>query len=578
MNSLDLFVIAFYACGLIAMGSVFARKMKDRREMFAAGGQSPWWLSGLSAFMTMFSAGTFVVWGGISYRYGLVGTSICMTFGISAFLTGKFFAAHWKKCGVDSAAEFLELRFGRSLVQFYTWLQGTLGIFGMGGSVYALSVIICALVPLPVGHPLANPETGTLSVAFVSVAICLMVVLISFIGGLWAVLMTDALQFIILSVSVTLVVPLLFLRIGGPAQFIEKAPEGFLNPVAADFTWGFLFMWTMIHMFKIGGEWAYIQRFTCVPTPTDAKKSAYLFGTMYLISPLIWMLPPMMYRLINPDADFEQAYILACQAVLPAGLVGLIIAAMSSATASMVTTQLNVFAGAFTDMVYKELLRPEAEERELVRAGRVITILLGGVVMAGATLIPRMGGYTNYTLVFASLLTGPLVIPTIWGLFSRKLGLGGAWGVTFASAGIGLVAKFGFGDGGWFEGQGWSAGLSRILQENSRVSEGAIGVFVPLLLLLVIELCSREEAPGWSRLLEARGRHDASEAAPPLASTLPAKLCGIAVACIAVLMVGLAFVNREEAPTLVLFAAVLGLIAGIVLWTSRKPELLDPTA
>ncbi len=66
MTSLDYLVLTGYVLGIFAIGGVFSRKIKTSSDMFAAGGQSPWWVSGLSGFMTMFSAGTFVVWGGIA--------------------------------------------------------------------------------------------------------------------------------------------------------------------------------------------------------------------------------------------------------------------------------------------------------------------------------------------------------------------------------------------------------------------------------------------------------------------------------------------------------------------------------
>ena len=73
MQAIDYMVIILYVLGIVEAGiSVFANKMKSSKDMFVAGGQSPWWVSGLSAFMTMFSAGTFVVWGGIAYKYGAV--------------------------------------------------------------------------------------------------------------------------------------------------------------------------------------------------------------------------------------------------------------------------------------------------------------------------------------------------------------------------------------------------------------------------------------------------------------------------------------------------------------------------
>ena len=568
MKSLDLVVIALYVIGLVAMGALFARKMKNTRDMFAAGGQSPWWLSGLSAFMTMFSAGTFVVWGGIAYKHGLVAVSICTTLGISALLTGWLLAGVWKRQGVDSAAEFLELRFGRSLVQFYLWLQGALGIFTMGGAVYALAVIICALVPLPAGHWLADPTTGNLSVTIASMVVCVVVVAVCFIGGLWAVLMTDVLQFIILTASVLLVVPMLFAEAGGLGAFVEAAPQGFFNPTNAEFTWWFLVGWVLIHFFKIGGEWAYVQRFTCVPTDKDAKKAAWLFGVMYLVSPIFWMLPPMIFRTINPGAPHEQAYILACQLVLPTGLLGLMVAAMSSATASTATTVLNVYAGAFTTEVYQRLIRPQAPERELVLVGRVVTVLLGLVVAAGALLIPLLGTYTGWILTTTAMLTGPLVLPTIWGLFSRKVGLRTAWLVTLVSAAAGFTVKFGFGKGGWFAESEVLAGLVRIAQINPRVSEIVVGLSVPLLLLALAEKMIRTESPGWARVEERRRRQVGEKAVLP--SHLPARLCGWSVVALAVMLVVLTLINGSQQGVVLPFAAALALIGGGVLWVTRE--------
>jgi len=171
MDSIDIGVFIVYLVALIGMGSMFSR-MKNAKDMFAAGGKSPWWLSGLSSFMTTFSAGTFVIWGGIAYRYGLVGVSILVMIGISAMFVGYFLAKKWKSYGYDSAAEFLNDRFGKSLVRFYTFLQGIVGLFTMGGAVYALAVVVTALFPLPEGHLLADPATGHFSVTIASLIIC----------------------------------------------------------------------------------------------------------------------------------------------------------------------------------------------------------------------------------------------------------------------------------------------------------------------------------------------------------------------------------------------------------------------
>jgi Na+/proline symporter len=256
------------------------------------------------------------------------------------------------------------------------------------------------------------------------------------------------------------------------------------------------------------------------------------------------MLPPMAYRLVNADADHEQAYILACQLVLPAGMLGLMIAAMCSATASMVTTQLNVFAGAFTTEFYRGLLRPGASERELVLAGRLFTIFLGGIAMAGALLIPLLGTYTGYILASVSMLTGPLVLPSIWSLFSRKIGLGTAWTVTAVSITVGLLIKFGFGAGGWFAAVAWLEPLNSLAQRNARLTEIAVGTILPLGLLAISEFSIRHTNHGWERIMNHRMLHRGRR--PSLPSLLPARLCGYATCLVGAMLVALAIVNDQD--------------------------------
>lgn len=570
MQLVDYIVVVLYALGIIAAGMVFAGKMKNAREMFAAGGRSPWWVSGLSAFMTVFSAGTFVVWGGVAYQYGMVAVAINITYGLAAILVGWFIASAWRRAGVDSASQFLELRFGDSIVQFYTWFKGLLTMFSTGGSVYAIAVIVCALMPLPDGHMLADPDTGHLSVTLTSIALTVMVIVIAFAGGLWAVLMTDVLQFVILTVSVVFVVPLIVLKAGGVGEFVSAAPDGFFLPVAGEFSWWFLVGWLTVNFIQIGGDWAFVQRYVCVPKEKDAKKVAYLIGALYLISPLFWMLPPLIYRTIDAGADPEQAYILACKAVLPAGMVGLMIAAMTSATASMATTRLNVFAGAFTE-VYQRWRRGNAAGSDGVLVGRIATICLGAIILTGALLIPGYG-YTRFILDINTLLYVPLVMPTVWGLYSRKIGLGAVWVTTVAGFTSAYLIKFGLtGDGFWTD----VAFLQPVVEwiaANARIADMLSGIGVPFIVLSAVELLSRTEHTGWQRVQQASRQFSEQEAAVP--SMLPIKMVAITLSVIAAGMVILALINHQAMATQLLFAGVLLLIVwGVQKGINRAAEI-----
>jgi SSS family solute:Na+ symporter len=388
-------ILFLYLAGTVFIGVFLGRFIKGSSDMFAAGGKSPWWISGLSAFMTMFSANTFVVWGGIAYEHGLVAIMINLCYGVAAIAVGFTVAGKWKKLGIETPADYIEQRFGRPTLHFYTWFMMVFRIVGTGGALYAIARLTLAVI---------GSGEGGLSGAELNVAIlifALIVVGYTMIGGLWAVLMTDTLQFIILNLAVLFVIPLSLARSGGFSGIVEKLPEGFLAATNDEYTFLFLAGWVAIHYFMIGAEWAFVQRYLCVPTPKDARKSTFLFGGLYLFSPFLWLLPPILWRIQQPipaGADpetithmAETAYILSCKAVLPIGMLGLMLAALFSATASMISSQLNVFSGVLTENMYKPLAG-NPSDKQMVRMGRVFTCLLGLIVAAIAVATPYLGG------------------------------------------------------------------------------------------------------------------------------------------------------------------------------------------
>jgi SSS family solute:Na+ symporter len=113
MVTADYVVLACYLLGIFAVGLGLSRRVKDTGDLFAAGERSPWWAAGLSGFMTMFSAGTFVVWGGIAYRLGFVAVVINLMYGIAAILVGLLIAGRWKRLGLKTPAQFIELRLAK---------------------------------------------------------------------------------------------------------------------------------------------------------------------------------------------------------------------------------------------------------------------------------------------------------------------------------------------------------------------------------------------------------------------------------------------------------------------------------
>ncbi len=568
MISVDYIFIAIYLIGILVIGGIFSTKMKNSKDMFVAGRNSSWWVAGLSGYMTIFSAGTFVVWGGIAYRLGLVAVSILTTIGFSLILVGFWISGKWREIGIKSPAEFLGIRFGKTTVTLYTLL----GIIGRGVSVsvalYAVSILMVALIPLPEGHMLANPETGNLSVTWAILIVGITSVVYTVAGGLWAVLMTDVVQFILLVLMIVLIVPFSFKSVGGVGNFIEQAPEGFFNLVSGEYSFIWLILWFFLWFFQVSGDWPFVQRYISVPSAKDAKKVAYLMAVLYIVTPLIWMLPSMVYRVINPDANPEQAYILISQHVFPPGMLGLMMAAMISSTMSMVDSMLNVFAGVFTYDIYKTY-KPKASEKQLVYVGRTFTFGFGAFVVGLALLIPFLGGAERVVVTLITLMIGPLAIPAVWGLFSKYINQKAVWISLSVAYAAGLIVKLGFSAKGLLVNL-WHGGTSvaTYIQANAELVDALIGLVIPVVILLIMELAARSKGidAGWQRFVQFIKKNKEDEEGVPVtaASKLPDRILVWAFAILGVAVGWLAVISSEQQKILILFSVLLLSIPVIV--------------
>ena len=110
MNTLDYLTFGGYLVALYVIGAVLARRNRTVDAMFTLNGRADWRLVGISVFMSMFSAGTFVVWGGVAYELGLVAIMINLCYALAAFVVGIVLAGRWQRLRLDSPARFFELR------------------------------------------------------------------------------------------------------------------------------------------------------------------------------------------------------------------------------------------------------------------------------------------------------------------------------------------------------------------------------------------------------------------------------------------------------------------------------------
>lgn len=462
MSILDYITIFLFATGILVAGMSFSKTGSSMKSFFAAGGDVPWWISGLSLFMGFFSAGTFVVWGSIAYSLGWVAITIQMTMCLAGFLVGIFLAPRWKNTYVLTAAEYITNRLGLKVQKVYTYVFLLIALFTTGSFLYPVAKI----VEVSTGFPLQ-------SCILVLGGICILYVTV---GGLWAVVVTDVLQFVILTAAVLIVIPLSFQKVGGVSHFLDKTPENFFSIFGGEFTPMFIVAFAIYNLFFLGGNWSYIQRYTSVRSKKDARKVGLLFGALYLVSPLLWMLPPMIYRTFNPGLiglENEGAYLMMCKEALPQGLLGLMLGGMIFATASSLNGALNISAGVFTNDIFKRL-RPQTSNSSLMKIARFSTIGFGLLAIVIALLIPLMGGIVNVVITVAALTGVPLYLPIIWTLFSKRQNSTSVLSTTLISLTINAFFKF----------------ISPVLFDFKldRATEMLVGGLVPIIILSVFEL------------------------------------------------------------------------------------------
>lgn len=489
MNIFDVLVLLAFLIGMIWIGYWSSKRMTNSEEMFSAGGKSPWWMSGISAYMTMFSAGTFVVWGGVAYRLGVVAITVCMSIGIAALIAGYLFAGKWKSSGATSAAEFIGEKYGQGVLQMYTWLGIITRIIGVAVALYSVAVIVSSLIPVSADNFFAD-DKGFFSVNWLIFIVGTVIILYTFLGGLWAVLLTDFTQFLVLMLSVCIIVPLIYSAAGGSEAILSKLSEGHLSIFNSSYTPVFIMGWILVHVFKVGGEWAFVQRHLCVESPADARKASYLFGALYVVTPILWMLPPIIYSTINPAANPEQAYILSAKAVLPAGMIGLVVSSMLAATASMASSELNVFSGALTTEFYGKRINPRATDKQLMKVGKLVTIMLGSMVIGISITIPYLGGAEKLIVSITSLFVGPMVMPTLWALFVGKVTKLHAYLTVVVTACCGFLLQSVFSQIDW-------------VASNMGVMNQAVGLVVPVAMLLIADGIMRKKTPTFA---EASGQ------------------------------------------------------------------------
>jgi len=424
-----------YAIVMIGISLYFTKMVKNSDDFYGSNGKTSFWLSGLSFFMSAFSASVFVANASIAYRHGTLNLLLIIA-QFPVFIAGYFFfAGRWRNTGCATVIEFIGKRFGPKCAKFFLWMGIPMRILETGNRLYVTAVLFEAILGLEL---------------IVGASITAGIALLSTIGGgFLALVVTDAVQAILLTLIVAILALLSWNAVGGWESFLEKVPQDFWSVATDDTGFGLplIAAWAIVALFAWNGNWSLVQRFVSVPTSKDAKRVSAISGiAYYLLFPMI-AIPAMAAVILVPGLDTPQkaeyAYILVAKQLLPAGLMAMLCFGMLGVTVTSVSSDLNVMS----QVTVKDMLKrrfTNVSERKKLLLGRLVMVLLCVICTVLSLQVRSMGGAFQYLLMVLGMTTLPTFMPLLYGLLwpvgdSRSAILSFSIGI-----GISLLLKLGF--------------------------------------------------------------------------------------------------------------------------------------
>jgi solute:Na+ symporter, SSS family len=438
VNGIDYALIALYFAIIIYVGFYAAKRNKDTDQYFEGGGQIPWFLAGLSNWVSGFSAFMFVAAAGFTYQWGL-GAAVLFTSATWAYLVGYlYFAKMWRRCRLSSPLQFLTRRFSPSTTYFYSLTAVIPAVVGIGQGLY----ILCIFVSTALGLNDASLTVGGFTLSgfqILTIITGFVMVLYTAVGGLWAAVLSDAVQGIIIGVMTLIILPVSYLHLGqgsgilaGIDRLLAEVPEGYfsINGPASN-VW-FMIGYAINMMLGYNVAWHLVQRYNSVPDERGARKMALLCCGLSFFGPLMWILPVMAAKVIFPDIGAiwpqfanpaEASFVSLALLLLPHGMIGFVVSAILSATLGQANDAFNWLAATITrDIVVPLRCRLTGQtlgERAQLKVAWLTMSIVGVLGVIVAFIIPRFGGAFQFALIYFSL-TASFQMPVALGMIFRK--------------------------------------------------------------------------------------------------------------------------------------------------------------
>jgi SSS family solute:Na+ symporter len=510
MNNLpviDIAIIIIYLLAMVGIGFYFSKRNKNSEQFTKASGRIPGWAIGLSIYATFLSSNTFLGVPGKAFGGNWNAFVFSISMPLAAWVAAKYFVPFYRSTGEVSAYTHLEKRFG-PWARAYAVICFLLTQFARMGTIFF-------------GMALSLQALTGFSMQSIMIVMGICIIIYTVLGGMEAVIWTEVIQGIIKTLGALLILYLVVKEIpGGLDKMIEIAKadnKTSLGSFAPDFTtstfWMVLLYGFFINLNNFGMDQNYIQRYHTATSEKQASKSVWLCVAMYVPASLLFFIigtALYSYYQVHPElieavkmkvaaeklpgvvnvnelqamaaslapADYGDKVLPHFMVTkVPAGLVGLIVAAILSAAMSTISSNMNASATVFTMDIYKKYFKPNINDKQQLFSLHMATIVFGliglgtGLAMIGAKSLLDI--WWELSGIFAGGMLGLFLL----GLISRKAK--NAEAVTATIIGIIVILWMTFSD----RLNGEYSFLKSPLHKNMIIVVGTLAIFLTGLLM-----------------------------------------------------------------------------------------------
>jgi solute:Na+ symporter, SSS family len=382
LQMLDFVIIGAYLVTLITIGMWVSFRRRGADDLFLGGRSQGWAVVGLSIFGTNVNPSFLISSCSVAYASGFAAANFEWLAWWLMMLLAMLFVPYYMSTRVSTMPEFIHRRFGRGSHRFLSYYAlFTTIVSWLGLVLYTGGLLFSQIMAWPLWLSL----------------VVLMAIAISFtvIGGLAAVMVTDAFQTILMIGGAATLTIIGLKEVGGVSALVDKVPPSYWQLLQsgeqAEYPW-----YAMLLGYPVAGIWFWCADQTIVQRVLGAKNLRHgQLGTVFaaflkILPPFLFLLPGILCFVLHPGLDDpNEAFATMVVNHLPTGMVGLIVAVLIAALISTIDSGLNSFSTVFTLDIYKQSIRPQASPAETKAVGRIATVAAGLIAVGSALVMDR---------------------------------------------------------------------------------------------------------------------------------------------------------------------------------------------